>query len=176
MEEVSRYDTHPFIGADMNIAKDTAVLFHYTLTNDKGEVLDSSSGSEPLAYLHGGGNIIPGLEKALEGKAAGDKLKVTVPPEEAYGKLDAALIQQVPRRAFQGVAKIEPGMSFTTQGPQGMMRVTVTKVLGDMVTIDGNHALAGETLTFDVEITDVRAASQEELDHGHIHGPGGHHH
>lgn len=161
----------------MNITKDSVALFHYTLTNDKGEVLDSSSGSDPLAYLHGGGNIIPGLEKALEGKAAGNKLKVTVPPEEAYGVLDPSLIQQVPRRAFQGVAKIEPGMSFTTQDNHGQpMRVVVTKVLGDMVTIDGNHALAGETLTFDVEITEVRAATQEELDHGHVHGTGGHHH
>lgn len=160
----------------MNIAKDSVALFHYTLTNDKGEVLDSSSGSDPLAYLHGSGNIIPGLEKALEGKAKGDKLKVTVAPEEAYGKQDPALIQQVPRRAFQGVGDIQPGMSFSTQGPQGPMRVVVTKILGDMVTIDGNHALAGETLTFDVEITDVRAATQEELDHGHVHGAGGHHH
>lgn len=160
----------------MNITKDSVALFHYTLTNSKGETLDSSSGGEPLAYLHGGGNIIPGLEKALEGKTAGDKLKVTVSPEEGYGKLDPALIQQVPRRAFQGVANIQPGMSFNTQGPQGPTRVTVTKILGDMVTIDGNHALAGETLNFDVEITEVRAASQEELDHGHVHGTGGHHH
>ena len=160
----------------MNIAKDSVALFHYTLTNAKGEVLDSSSGGDPLAYLHGGGNIIPGLEKALEGKVAGDKLKVTVSPEEGYGKLDPTLVQQVPRRAFQGVADIQPGMSFTTQGPHGAMRVVVTKVLGDMVTIDGNHALAGETLNFDVEITEVRAATQEELDHGHVHGAGGHHH
>lgn len=160
----------------MNITKDSVALFHYTLTNSKGETLDSSSGGEPLAYLHGGGNIIPGLEKALEGKTAGDKLKVTVSPEEGYGKHDPSLVQQVPRRAFQGVSNIQPGMGFTTQGPQGPMRVTVTKILGDMVTIDGNHALAGETLNFDVEITEVRAASQEELDHGHVHGTGGHHH
>lgn len=160
----------------MNITKDSVALFHYTLTNNKGETLDSSSGGEPLAYLHGGGNIIPGLEKALEGKTVGDKLKVTVSPEEGYGKHDPSLVQQVPRRAFQGVSNIQPGMSFSTQGPQGPMRVTVTKILGDMVTIDGNHALAGETLNFDVEITEVRAASQEELDHGHVHGAGGHHH
>lgn len=160
----------------MNIAKDSVALFHYTLTNVKGEVLDSSSGGEPLAYLHGGGNIIPGLEKALEGKTAGDKLKVTVSPEEGYGQLDPSLVQQVPRRAFQGVANIQPGMSFNTQGPHGPTRVVVTKVLGDMVTIDGNHALAGETLNFEVEITEVRVATQEELDHGHVHGAGGHHH
>lgn len=160
----------------MQIAEKSVVLMHYTLTNNKGEVLDSSVGSEPLAYLHGGGNIIPGLENALTGKKAGDKLKVTVQPEDGYGVRDASLVQQVPRRAFQGVANVEPGMSFTADGPQGPVRVTVTKVLGDMVTVDSNHALAGEVLNFDVEITEVRVATQEELDHGHVHGAGGHHH
>jgi FKBP-type peptidyl-prolyl cis-trans isomerase SlyD len=160
----------------MQIADKSVVLMHYTLTNDKGEVLDSSEGSEPLAYLHGGGNIIPGLENALTGKKAGDKLKVTVQPEDGYGVRDDSLVQQVPRRAFQGVADVKPGMSFTADGPNGPVRVMVTKVLGDMVTVDSNHALAGEVLNFDVEITEVREATQEELDHGHVHGAGGHHH
>jgi FKBP-type peptidyl-prolyl cis-trans isomerase SlyD len=160
----------------MQIADRSVVSFHYTLTNDRGEVLDSSSGGSPLAYLHGSGNIIPGLEKALLGKVAGDKLQVTVAPAEGYGERDARLIQEVPRRAFQGIKDIKAGMSFTAQGPQGPTRVTVTRVAGDMVTVDGNHPLAGETLNFDVEITQVREASEEELAHGHVHGEGGHHH
>ncbi|MGH8460325.1 MAG: peptidylprolyl isomerase [Stenotrophobium sp.] len=160
----------------MQIANQRVVLFHYTLTDDRGEVIDSSSGSEPLAYLHGGGNIVPGLEQALEGKKAGDKLQVKVSPEQGYGVRDESLVQQVPRRAFQGVADVQPGMSFRADGPQGPVSVTVTKVQGDMVTIDSNHALAGETLNFDVEITEVREATEEELAHGHVHGAGGHHH
>lgn len=160
----------------MSIVENSVVSFHYTLTNSKGEVLDKSD-QEPLAYLHGGGNIIPGLEKALLGKKAGDKLVVTVEPAEAYGVRDDKLIQNVPRRAFQGIKDIKVGMSFTAQGDAGQpMRVVVTRVSGDMVTVDGNHPLAGETLTFDVEITDVREASEEELAHGHVHGAGGHHH
>lgn len=160
----------------MQVAENSVVLIHYTLTNDQGEVLDSSSGGEPLAYLHGSGNIIPGLEKALEGKQAGDKLVVKVAPADGYGERNDSLIQQVPKRAFQGVAQIQPGMSFTAQSSQGPMQVTVTAVAGDMITVDGNHPLAGETLNFDVEVTEVRKATLEELSHGHVHGPGGHHH
>jgi FKBP-type peptidyl-prolyl cis-trans isomerase SlyD len=160
----------------MQIADQLVVLMHYTLTNDQGEVIDSSSGGEPLAYIHGGGGIIPGLEKALTGKQTGDKLTVKVTPAEGYGERDERLIQQVPRRAFQGIKDIQPGMSFQAQGNGGPMQVTVTRVMGDMVTVDGNHPLAGETLNFDVEITDVRAATEEELAHGHVHGVGGHHH
>jgi FKBP-type peptidyl-prolyl cis-trans isomerase SlyD len=160
----------------MQAAENSVVSMHYTLTNNKGEVLDSSAGGDPLTYLHGSGNIIPGLEKALTGKQAGDKLKVTVEPAEGYGVHDPALVQQVPKRAFQGVPNIEPGMSFHAQSSQGPMRVTVTAVQGDMVTVDGNHPLAGETLNFEVEITEVRKATLEEISHGHVHGPGGHHH
>jgi FKBP-type peptidyl-prolyl cis-trans isomerase SlyD len=159
----------------MQIADQCVASFHYTLTNDRGDVLDRSS-DEPLAYLHGGGNIIPGLEKALAGKQAGDKLEVTVQPAEGYGEKRQELIQQVPRQAFQGIDEIEPGMSFSAQSNAGPMRVTVTAVQGDQVTVDGNHPLAGETLHFAVEITEVRAASAEELEHGHVHGPGGHQH
>lgn len=160
----------------MQIADRCVVSFHYTLTNDRGEILDSSNGANPLAYLHGAGNIIPGLEKALLGKIAGDKLNVTVAPAEAYGERDARLVQDVPRRAFQGIKDIKAGMSFTAEGPHGPTRVVVTRVSGDMVTVDGNHPLAGETLTFSVEIAEVREASEEEMAHGHVHGAGGHHH
>jgi FKBP-type peptidyl-prolyl cis-trans isomerase SlyD len=160
----------------MQIAENTVASFHYTLTNDAGEVLDTSRGREPLAYLHGAGNIVPGLEEAMVGHKAGDSFKVDVAPEDGYGNHHEGLVQDVPRAAFQGVDEIEPGMSFQANTPQGVHSVTVTKVTSEMVTVDGNHPLAGQTLHFDVEVTDVRAASAEELQHGHVHGPGGHHH
>ncbi|WP_284892728.1 FKBP-type peptidyl-prolyl cis-trans isomerase [Cobetia amphilecti] len=157
----------------MQIAQNAVVSFHYTLTNNEGEVLDSSEGREPLAYIHGAGNIVPGLEKELDGKTPGDELKVAVSPEEGYGEVQEALVQEVPREAFQGVEDIEAGMQFQAQTQGGPLMVTVTKVEGDTVTVDGNHPLAGETLNFDVQITNVREASAEELEHGHVHGEGG---
>jgi FKBP-type peptidyl-prolyl cis-trans isomerase SlyD len=160
----------------MEITQQRVVTIHYTLTNDAGEVLDSSRGADPLAYLHGAGNIIPGLENALAGKRAGDKLTVRVEPAQGYGERDDRLVQSVPRRAFQGIADIQPGMTFHAESSNGPMRVTVTRVAGDMVTVDGNHPLAGEHLNFDVEVADVRTATDEELSHGHVHGPGGHQH
>ncbi|MGR2739002.1 peptidylprolyl isomerase [Halomonas sp. LR3S48] len=160
----------------MQIAQNSVVAFHYTLTNDAGEVLDSSEGRQPLTYLHGAGNIIPGLEKQLEGREAGEKLNVTVSPEEGYGEVQPQLVQEVPRDAFQGVEAVEPGMQFQAQTQGGPLMVTVTKVEGDTVTVDGNHPLAGQKLNFDVEISEVREASQEEIEHGHVHGEGGHQH
>ncbi|WP_104202485.1 FKBP-type peptidyl-prolyl cis-trans isomerase [Billgrantia saliphila] len=157
----------------MQIAQNSVVKFHYTLTNDAGEVLDSSEGRQPLTYLHGAGNIIPGLEKQLEGHEVGEKLNVSVSPEEGYGEVQPQLVQEVPRDAFQGVEAVEPGMQFQAQTQGGPLMVTVTKVEGDTVTVDGNHPLAGQKLNFDVEIADVREASQEELEHGHVHGEGG---
>ncbi|AJY51589.1 MULTISPECIES: peptidylprolyl isomerase [Halomonadaceae] len=157
----------------MQIAQNSVVAFHYTLTNDAGEVLDSSEGREPLTYLHGAGNIIPGLEKELEGRAAGEKLNVSVSPEEGYGELQEQLMQEVPRDAFQGVESIEPGMQFQAQTQGGPLMVTVKKVEGDTVVVDGNHPLAGQQLNFDVEIAEVREASSEEVEHGHVHGEGG---
>jgi len=160
----------------MQIAQNSVVAFHYTLTNNAGEVLDSSEGREPLTYLHGAGNIIPGLEKELEGRAAGDKLTATIEPSEGYGEKQDQLVQEVPRDAFQGVESVEPGMQFQAQTQGGPLMVTVTSVEGDTVTVDGNHPLAGQTLNFDVEIASVREASQEEIEHGHVHGEGGHQH
>lgn len=157
----------------MQIAQNSVVAFHYTLTNDAGEVLDSSEGREPLTYLHGAGNIIPGLEKELEGRQAGDKLNATVAPSEGYGEKQEQLVQEVPRDAFQGVESVEPGMQFQAQTQGGPLMVTVTGVEGDTVTVDGNHPLAGQTLNFAVEIASVREASQEEVEHGHVHGEGG---
>ena len=161
----------------MLVDADKVVLIHYTLTDDSGEVLDTSSGREPLAYLHGKGNIIPGLESALMGKKAGEKLNVQVEPAEGYGERDEQLVQDVPRQAFENVGEVNPGMQFQAQTPQGQTRiVTVTQVADDVVTVDANHPLAGARLTFDVEITEVRDATAEELAHGHVHGPGGHDH
>ena len=160
----------------MNVAKDKVVSIDYTLTGPNGEVLDSSRGREPLPYLHGAGNIIPGLESALEGKAAGDQLVVDVPAEQAYGARDEKLVQPVPRDRFQGVADIKPGMQFQAQTPQGPRVVTVVGVDDTNVHIDANHPLAGVPLKFDVKVVGVRDASAEELTHGHVHGPGGHHH
>ena len=160
----------------MQIAANKVVSMHYKLTNDSGETLDSSEGSEPLAYIHGVGNLIPGLEKELEGKKAGDKLKVHVKPEDGYGVRDDALIQAVPRRMFKGMGDLKVGMRLQAQSDHGVRVVRITHLAGDMVTVDGNHELAGVPLNFDVEITDVRDATGEELEHGHVHGPGGHHH
>ncbi len=160
----------------MQIADDTVASIHYTLTNAAGEVIDASPAGQPLTYLHGAGNIVPGLELALEGRQAGDRFEVAVAAEEGYGPRHQQLIQVIPRDAFHGVASIEPGMQFEAQGGHGPQMVTVTHVDSENVTVDGNHPLAGETLHFAVEIAEVRAASEEELEHGHVHGAGGHHH
>ncbi len=152
------------------IGNNLVVSMHYTLTDNAGEVLDSSDGSEPLSYLHGAGNIIPGLETALAGKVAGDSLKVQVAPEDGYGELRPEMIQVVPREAFQDVEKVEAGMTFTAEGPEGEARQVVIKdVSGDVITIDANHPLAGVELNFDVQVVTVREASEEEIGHGHVH-------
>ena len=160
----------------MPIAENSVVTIHYTLTDDAGEVIDSSREGDPIAYLHGHGNLVPGLERELEGKNAGDKVNVSVAAEHGYGEYDKNLVQQVPRRSLQGIPNVRVGMRLQAQTPQGPRAVVVTRLVGDMVTIDGNHPLAGKNLNFDVEITDVREATEEELEHGHVHGAGGHHH
>jgi FKBP-type peptidyl-prolyl cis-trans isomerase SlyD len=160
----------------MQIAKNTVATINYTLTDPKGQVIDSSKGREPLASLHGASNIIPGLESALEGKAKGDSVNVTVPPENGYGKHNPELVQPVPRENFKGISDIRPGMQFQAQTPQGARIVTVVKVDPDNVTVDANHPLAGMDLKFDVTVEDVREATPEEITHGHAHGVGGNHH
>lgn len=160
----------------MQIAKNAVVNIHYTLKNDAGKVLDSSAGGDALVYMHGNGNLIPGLEKALEGKSAGDKLNVSIMPAEGYGKRDENLVQSVPRSAFKGIDNLAVGMQFQADSNYGPRTVVVTAIQGDSVTVDGNHPLADQTLNFEVEVTDVRTATAEELAHGHVHGPGGHHH
>ena len=155
------------------------VNIHYTLKNTKGEVLDSSEGAAPLAYIQGIGNLIPGLEKQLHGKKAGDTLVAIVAAGDAYGEYDAAMLHVVPKSGFQsadGEEGPEVGLQVQLETEQGIVIATVTAVEGENVTLDLNHPLAGEELHFDVEIIDVRPATKTELDHGHVHGEGGHHH
>lgn len=152
------------------IGDKTVVAIHYTLTDNDGNTLDSSAGGDPLTYLHGAGNLIPGLEKELLGKAEGATLQAKIDPAEAYGEIEPGLIEVVPREAFQGVETIEPGMAFQAQGPDGHVRqIVVKEVNGEEITVDGNHPLAGVELNFDVEVVTVREASAEEISHGHAH-------
>lgn len=158
----------------MQIASDKAVTIHYTLKNDAGEVLDSSEGHEPLTYLHGTGNLVPGLEAALDGKAAGDHVTATLTPEQGYGERDVGNFRNVPLRKFPD-GKVAAGRRYQLQTPDGVVFALVTAVSGDYATVDLNHALAGMQLHFDVQIVGVRDATPEELTHGHVHGPSGHH-
>ena len=160
----------------MQISADKVVSIDYTLTNSDGAVIDTSEGRGPLAYLQGHSNIIPGLESALEGKAVGDALQVSVEPGEGYGERDDSLTQAVPRQMFENADEIQIGMQFQTQTEQGPHIVTVISVDDENVTVDANHPLAGQTLNFDVKVVEVRDASEEELAHGHVHGPDDHDH
>jgi FKBP-type peptidyl-prolyl cis-trans isomerase SlyD len=160
----------------MSISQDQVVSIHYTLRDDAGEVIDRSADGEPLSYLHGHGNLVPGLERELTGRKSGDRLQVRIAPAEAYGEYDRELVQRVPRRALKGIADLRVGMRLQAQTPDGPRAVTVTQLNGDMVTLDGNHPLAGKSLNFEVEVAGVRAATEEELAHGHVHGADGHHH
>ena len=159
----------------MKIARERVALFHYTLKNDGGEILDTSEGEAPMAYLHGEHNIVEGLENAMEGKEAGDKFEVIVEPAEAYGEYDENLVQPIPREQF-GDHPVEVGNQFHADTAIGPRIVTVIAIHDDKVVIDANHSLAGENLHFKVEIVEVREATKEELDHGHVHGSDGHQH
>jgi FKBP-type peptidyl-prolyl cis-trans isomerase SlyD len=156
----------------MQISKNKVAAIHYTLRDNEGTVIDSSEGRDPLHYLHGAGNLIAGMEEGLEGKSKGDKFSLKIQPEKGYGEKDATLIQKVPRSAF-GDQEVKTGMRFSTN--QGGV-VTVTNVGLDAITVDANHPLAGVELNFAVEVMEVRNATSEEITHGHVHGPGGHHH
>ena len=161
----------------MTIAAQKVVSIHYKVVDsDSNELLDTSEGAEPMTYLHGASNIIPGLEQALEGKTVGDEFEVTIAAAEAYGERSEDRVQQVPREAFQEMDRIEPGMRVSAQTAQGAIELVITEVEEDSVTVDANHPLAGRALTFEVRIENVRDASEEEVAHGHAHGPGGHEH
>jgi len=160
----------------MEIEENKVVQMHYTLKNDAQEVLDTSEGKDPLTYLHAEGSIIPGLFKAITGKKVGEKVSVVVKPEEGYGGQDTSMVQKVPKEAFKGMDDLSVGIKVQAETDQGIQIATVTDIQEEEVTIDLNHPLAGETLHFDVEITDIREATEEEISHGHVHGPGGHQH
>jgi len=161
----------------MKVGKGSVVDIDYSLHLGDGNVIDQSSPGEPLSYIHGEGHIVPGLEQALEGLAAGDARKVVVPPEEGYGPHDPRGTQEVPRDVFPADLKPEVGMQFTARGPRGeAVPFTVTDVKLESVVVDLNHPLAGKTLHFDVTVREVRVATAEELEHGHVHGEGEHHH
>ena len=160
----------------MKITKDTVVQIHYTIKNEQGESLETSRDGDAMAYLHGHNNMIVGVEQALEGKEKGETFTAVVEPKDGYGERQEDAIQRVPTKHLQGAKKWAPGMVAVVQTEQGQRQVTVLKVGKFMVTVDLNPPLAGQTLNFDLEVVDVRAATQEELDHGHAHGVGGHQH
>lgn len=161
----------------MQITDDRVVSIEYTLTDDSGTILDTSEGREALSYIHGSGGIIPGLENALAGKTLGDELSITVSPDEGYGQRIEQLTQVVSRDMFESIDNLEVGMQFHGQSPdEHPIVITITAIEGDDITIDGNHPLAGLNLNFEIKIVDVRDATEEELEHGHVHGPEGHHH
>lgn len=160
----------------MTIALHKVVTLNYTLKNSEGTLLDTSEGREPLVYLHGVGALIPGLEKELEGKGAGDKLNAVIAPEHAYGERRDDLMKLVPKSGFQGEEKMVVGMQVQLQTEHGPAIATISKIEGEDVTLDLNHPLAGMTLHFDVAVEDIREATEDEISHGHVHGPGGHNH
>lgn len=160
----------------MRIGPSTAVALEYTLADGKGEVIDRSPPGAPLWYLHGLGSLVPGLERALEGKDQGETCRVELAPHEAYGARDEDLVEQVPRAELQLDGEVEIGAILEAHTDEGVHVATVTAIDADQVTLDHNHPLAGKHLVFTVKIAHVRAANVEELQHGHIHGPGGHHH
>jgi len=161
----------------MIIANEKVVSIHYTLKNAADEVLDSSEGHDTLTYIHGIGNIIPGLEKALAGKSAGDKLAAVIPPEQAYGVRNEDMVQEVSMSNFQDPDQVQLGVQFQVHTPkEQVFMATITKIVGDVVTIDMNHPLADETLYFDIQVMDIRDATAEEKAHGHVHAPGAHAH
>lgn len=159
----------------MQIAKNAVVSLRYTLKNGAGEVIDSNEGHDPLLFLQGTNQLISGLEEALEGRKAGETFQVAVPPEKAYGLHDPGQLHQVPIENF-GEADVKAGMRFTASDGSQQVEIKVVEVGAEAVTVDANHPLAGETLHFDVKVLEVRTATPEEIDHGHVHGPGGHHH
>lgn len=160
----------------MQVADDMVVAFHFTLTTDGGELIHSTRPDAPLTYLHGRGELIEGLENAMLGRSEGATFDLTLEPSQAYGQRDPQLVQTVDRAEFPGGEELEVGMKFRVEDDLGQRTITIAEIDGDQVKVDGNHPLAGETISFEVEILEIREASQEELSHGHAHPPGGHGH
>jgi FKBP-type peptidyl-prolyl cis-trans isomerase SlyD len=153
----------------MQVEKNKVVEIDYTLKDEKGQVLDSSEGRDPLSYIQGVGNLIPGVENALEGKSSGERVQITVPPETGYGVRDDSLVLSIERDKFSGIEDLKEGLRFRMDTPDGQMIFTVVQIGDGEVLVDGNHPLAGMTLNFDITIQSVRDATSEELDHGHVH-------
>ncbi|MGS0677187.1 FKBP-type peptidyl-prolyl cis-trans isomerase [Shewanella sp. 30m-9] len=160
----------------MSIKDDSVVQFNYTLRDSQGEVLETNEGLDPIAYLHGHDNMMPGVEDALTGKDVGAKFSVTLPASETYGERNDDAEQRVSVKHLQGASVWKPGMRALINTDEGQRQVTIIKVGKFMATVDVNHPLAGRELTFDLEVIDVRDATNEEIAHGHAHGKGGHHH
>jgi FKBP-type peptidyl-prolyl cis-trans isomerase SlyD len=160
----------------MKIDKNTVASFHYDLADGAGNRIESSRSGQPLAVLHGAGNVIPGVEAALAGREAGERFSVTVPPEQGYGERREGLVQRVPKKYFRDGQRLRPGDTTVLSTRDGQRVVTVAKVGQSVIDVDLNHPMAGRTLVFDIEVVSVREATPEEIDHGHAHEPGGHHH
>jgi len=160
----------------LSVARDRVVRFHYQIFNASGDVIETTRNSEPLAILHGRGNVMRGIEDALEGRKAGDRFEVTLPPEQAYGPRKDDFTQRISKKYFRDPARLKPGMTTQLSTEEGTRSVTVLKVGGKVVDVDMNHPLAGQTLGFDLEVVEVREATREEIAHRHVHGSGGHHH
>jgi FKBP-type peptidyl-prolyl cis-trans isomerase SlyD len=158
------------------IDTNNVVTFHYSLRDEQGALIESSEGKSPVVYMHGHGNIVPGLEREMTGKQSGAKFTATVPPDQAYGLRDDNAVQRVPLKHLNTRGRLVPGQMVAVNTSQGARHARVLKVGHFNVDLDLNHPLAGRTLVFDIEIVDVRGATQEELQHGHAHGPGGHEH
>ncbi|MBI6550162.1 peptidylprolyl isomerase [Xenorhabdus lircayensis] len=157
----------------MKVVKDLVVSLAYQVRTEDGVLVDESPVSAPLDYLHGRGSLISGLEKAVEGREAGERFDVSVEADDAYGQYDENLVQRAPKDVFVGVDDIEVGMRFLADTDQGPIPVEITAIEGDEVVVDANHMLAGQNLKFNVEIVAIREATEEELAHGHVHGQGG---
>jgi len=157
-------------GANVKITKNAVATLEYTLTDDAGELIDTSEGDTPLIYIHGTDSLIPRLETELDGKAVGDELKVHLKPEDAYGERDDEMLQTMPRTDLPEDVELEVGMQFQAESDDGIHIVSVAAIVGDDVVIDANHPLAGVALNFDVKVIEVREATSEELEHGHVHG------
>ncbi|PQO38534.1 peptidylprolyl isomerase [Blastopirellula marina] len=159
----------------MKVAKNTVVSIAYTLKDVDGNVLDTADADAPLAYLHGFGNLIAGMEKALDNRDAGESFEVVIPPEEAYGSFDDDLVWELDKDQFGELGEVEIGTQFVLETEDDQVLVTVAEIKDDVVIVDGNHELADETLFFEISVVDVREATPEEIEHGHAHGPGGAH-
>lgn len=160
----------------MKVSKEAVVGFEYVLKDERGEILDQSGEGQPLYYIQGAGNIVPGLENAMEGRSAGDSFQVKVEPAEGYGERDEELVMTEPRKNFANIPELTVGMELEAETDAGPQVMVVTRIDDEEVELDANHPLAGSTLDFSIKLVEVRAATAEEKAHGHVHGPGGHHH